>query len=439
MRMLFLLLALALLPSPQRTAVAVTAPSKVVSRVVRPGVPRPDIVIFVIDDVADSDVDAVMGAGWMPNLATLASRGVRYRRAYAHAKCAPTRDSLYYSTMVGYDRGDACAPPLVGSHHPLDYSIAHMMAGQGYATCHIGKFHVGSSKVGDWKVAGEMMGWGSVRATVPVGPTCNVAGADQPILDDGVYSTSGVDSTVRCRDAFIDWWTENEGRPRFVVVEFGSAHAPFRYPSTGILPQGYPPCGINCPNRKEFEAEIAGVDYVMGQMLALLGPEDWAMYLGDNGTPGIVPGDDPAVTVATRPDQDPSRVKLTCYEDGVRVPLVIAGPGVSAGESQAIVHVADLMPTVAQIVGIKPTVPVQGRAIGATLIGLPGPQAPVFVWNPPPRLDSAMIGPRWKLLTREDGVEELYDLQSDPHEQFPLAPTGPEAEALRQAREALFL
>jgi arylsulfatase A-like enzyme len=53
---------------------------------------RPDVVIFVIDDVADSDIDAIP----TPNLDQLAAQGVRYRRAYAHAWCAPSRDSLMF-------------------------------------------------------------------------------------------------------------------------------------------------------------------------------------------------------------------------------------------------------------------------------------------------------------------------------------------------------
>ena len=49
-----------------------------------------------------------------------------------------------------------------------------------------------------------------------------------------------------------------------------------------------------------------------------------------------------------------SHAKATLYEAGVNVPLVIAGPGVSAPGSEcgALVHVVDLFATVAEIAGI---------------------------------------------------------------------------------------
>lgn len=408
---------------------------------VRSGLPRPDVVVFVADDVGLVDVDTVMGRGWMPNLEQIAAEGVSFRRFYTHAKCAPTRDSFEFGRYLGQDRGDHCAPPTTLSHQPSDFSFADMMAGQGYATCLIGKSHTGADRYAPWEFSDLARGWASTRAVTPVGPTCNVPGSSQPQLDDGVYSTSSVDSSVRCRDAFIDWWQEYEGRPRFVVVNFGSAHSPFKYPPASIRPPGYPVCGARCTNREEYEAEIAGIDFVMGQMLSLVGPEDWVVFFGDNGTPGFVPGEDPGVTDATLPTQDPLKVKLSCYEGGVNVPLVIRGPGVKAGHtSQRVTHVAEIMPTFAQILGLQ--VPVEARSFAPALLGLSGATSPVFVWNggwalEPPRRDAAMIGPRWKLLTTSDGFEYLFDLDNDPGEQNPLPPVGPEADALRAAREAI--
>ena len=397
------------------------------------------MLIVVIDDVADSDIDDVSAAGWTPNIDQLAAEGVRFRRAYAHAKCAPTRDSLYYSRWLGLDRGDACAPPVLDSHSPADYSLPEVLEGLGYRTLHVGKWHVGASSRDTWFLSPELAGFDHVRNGVPVGPECNLVGGDQPRLDDGAYSVFNGDNTLACRDAFLDWWAATPA-PRLAVVNFGAAHAPFKYPAAELLPPGYPPCGlINCTNRREYEAEIVGVDTALGQMRAAIGLGTFVIFLGDNGTPGLVPGQSPDVTVATRPEQDPARVKLTCYEDGVRVPLIIAGPKVVPGESQALVHVLDIMPTVARMVGAQPLPEassglVQGVSFAAALIGLPGPRQDVFVWNPPPRLDRAVIERRWKLLTREDGVEELYDLMIDPLEQNPLPPVGMDADRLRARR-----
>lgn len=394
--------------------------------------PRPDIVIFMIDDVADSDIDVIA----TPNLDALAAEGVKFRRAYSHAKCHPTRDSFNFSRYLGLDRGDACDVPVPGvTHANGDYSFAEMLDGLGYHTLHVGKWHIGTNPIGDWKLTPELMGYDDVRGSTPIGPLCTVAGSNQPRVDDGVYSVTGQDHTIQCRDAFLDWWAETPS-PKFAVVNFLAGHAPFKRPPSEILPPGTPN-PINPTNRQEYQWEVQGVDFVIGEILPFL-DDAYVVFTADNGTPGIVPGQDPAVTVATRANQDPTRVKLTCYEDGVRVPLIVRGPGIVKGHtSYALVHIADLFPTFAQILQTSPQPSVQGRGFGPALLGMPGPQAPLFVWNPPPRLDRAMIGPRWKLLTREDGVEELYDLLEDPLELSPLPPTGVEADSLRALRDAL--
>jgi len=401
---------------------------------------RPDIVIIVGDDIADSDIDDVSAAGWTPSLDALAAEGVRYRRAYSHGWCAPTRDSMDRSRWLGVFRGDACALPVSVSRDPNDLSIAEVLDGQGYNTAHIGKWHLGVPEVGDWQLAPELEGYDRVLNGRPVGESCGVVR-----LDDGVASPSaGGDETIACRDAFVQWWTETPS-PRFAIVNFAAGHAPFKRPPPSILPPGYPQCPhVPCTNREAYEAEIAGLDVAVGQIAALVGPSTWIVFLGDNGTPGIVPGQDPADTVATRPEQDPARVKLTCYEDGIRVPLIVRGPGVVPSESQALVHVGvDLLPTLARIVNIQPRPDAasglsHGLSFAATFLGpVPGPRPFVFAWSPPPRLDRAAIGRRWKLLTRPDGVEELYDLLNDPLETTPLPPTGPEADKLRVWRDGV--
>lgn len=401
---------------------------------------RPDVVLMVIDDVADSDIDAIQAKGWCTNLTELANDGIRYRRAYAHAKCSPTRDSLTWSRWLGQDHLDSCAAPVPGvTHTLLDYSLPELFDGAGYRTLHVGKWHVGPNYVGDWKVTAELTGYDSVRATVPIGDSCGGVGSNRPRLDDGAFSLFNADHTMVFRDELLAWWAATPP-PRFAVVEFSAAHEPFSYPDQSLLPPGYPTCGlVNCTNRKKYEAMIVGVDTAVGQIRAAIGPSAYYVFAGDNGTPGIVPGQNPAQTVATRANQDPSRVKLTCYEDGVRVPLIVAGPLIQPGVSTSLVHVVDLLPTLAQIASLKPdpAALVHGRSFAATLVGLPGPRQYVFCWNPPPRNDRALIETRWKLLTRDDGVEELYDLQNDPLELVPLPPVGPDADRLRAERDSV--
>ena len=395
----------------------------------------PDVVLVLIDDVADTDIDVVSQRGWLPNLDNLAARGMRFHRAYAHAKCHPTRDSLHFGRWLGLDRGDACAPAVPGLTHELsDLSLVELFEGQGYNTLFVGKWHTGTATIGPFELAAELFGYDSVRQLVPVGPECSALspGSEQFRIDDGVGASFANDNTVALRDAFLQWWTETPS-PRFATINFGAAHEPFAYPAQELLPRGYPPCGLlNCTNRKEYEAEIVGVDTAMGDIMAAVGPSAYLIFLGDNGTPGNVPHKPPSITNATRPDQDPDRVKLSAYEDGVRVPLIVAGPKVLHGTSDSLVHVVDVMPTLLQITGSRSKLDerIQGRSFARCLLGLPGPRNHVFVWDSAtPAM--ALIESRWKLLTRLDGVEELYDLTLDPREQAPLPLAGPDYDRLR--------
>ncbi len=384
---------------------------------------RPNVVVVVWDDVGDRDAVPAL----TPNLHAMAAQGVRFRRAYSHGWCAPTRDSLLRGAVLGRARGDACLPPTSESGDHGALNIAKVFDGQGYRTLYTGKWHGGSSDVGSWPATLSVQGWDDVRAALPVGPTCGI-GPGSVRIDDGVASQRGTPSTAETatvRDALLSWWAATPP-PRLAMVNFKSAHSPYELPPQDVLPPGYAP-PIEPTQRDLYEAEVRSLDFVLGQILSVVGPDTYVVVLGDNGTPADVPG----------PGQDPSRLKLTSYEGGVRIPLVVRGPGLAIGhESQALVHVADVLPTLARIVDVKPRLVVDGRTFVGPLIGLAGSRETVFVWSDP-LLDTAMIGRRWKLLTRADGVEELYDLENDPLEQAPLPPVGPEAEALRAERDAV--
>jgi arylsulfatase A-like enzyme len=382
---------------------------------------RPDVVVFVIDDVADSDIDAIP----TPNLDRLAAEGVRFRRAYSHAWCAPTRDSLMRSTWLGSYHGRACKPADASTLDFGEFNLAKLFEGQGYHGVHLGKWHLGTNAIGPWEMTPHLMGFDQVRACFPIGD-CDHFARGWLRLDDGVVSNGSGDITIALRDAFSAWWESLPG-PRFAMVNFSAAHEPYNFPPPSILPPRYPR-PLDPTEREAYEAEVVGVDFVIGQLLPVLGPDTWIVFMGDNGTPGN----------ATRRNQDPTRAKLTCYEDGVRVPLIIRGPGVHAGtQSHDLVHVIDILPTFAEILGTPLRVPVDGVSFAPVLFGGAGARDFVFVHGLP-RRDNALIQGRWKLLTNVRGEEELYDLQTDPRERHPLAPIGPVANRLRLLRTSVF-
>lgn len=386
--------------------------------------PLPDVVIIVLDDVAASDLDFIP----TPRLDAIAAQGVTFTRAYTHAWCAPTRDSLMLGRWLGAAHGDACASSPAPSS--LDFgstlTLADHFKAAGYATAHFGKWHLGRGVSGEWQETPADAGFNVWRWTRPVGPGCvlGAMGAEYAIVNDGEVSLTELDDSIGNRDAFLEWWEENEGTPRFVVVNLFAAHWPFRYPHWSIVPFGYkmPRPGTN---RQRFEAEVVGADTVIGHMIDEIPMDAWVFILGDNGTPGAVQGS--LTQDATRPDQDPERVKLTCYEEGIHVPFIVRSPQLTGGSvSDALVSPVDVYSTCAKLLGAPPG---DGQNLAAPT------REYAFSWFGDGST-TAVVSDQWKLM-EVDGGEVLFDLYADPDEESPLPPEGPWADKLRGWRSAI--
>ena len=109
------------------------------------------------------------------------------------------------------------------------------------------------------------------------------------------------------------------------------------------------------------------------------------------------------------------------YEESIRTPLLIRGPGVPAGETRTqLVSNVDLAPTFAELAGAEPPAKADGRSLMPFLSG-----DPPASWRETVLLERRSQGLTWVgVRTRryayfeyeETGEEELYDLQSDPYQ-----------------------
>jgi arylsulfatase A-like enzyme len=126
--------------------------------------------------------------------------------------------------------------------------------------------------------------------------------------------------------------------------------------------------------------------------------------------------------------------KQNLYElDSVRVPLIIAGPGIPAGKrTDAMCYLFDVMPTLGKLCGIPNSTPSEAREFSATLRdpGLPARKELVFAYRD---FQRAIRDERWKLI-RYPQVDktQLFDLQSDPYERNDLADNREFADKLRE-------
>jgi arylsulfatase A-like enzyme len=381
----------------------------------QPGPPPPNVLVVILDDVADVDLAAVRASGWAPNIDALAAHGVAFETssqrsggAFANPSCRPTRASLYFGSWWISDPGANCggatppAPALdrtsIAELFPLGLSLL------------VGKWHVGP-RPQDGVMDGAPLahGFDAWRAGLAANPsTCgSLEYSDWLRQDDASAAVTSFDYQPEAmRDAFVEWWSTARGR-KLGVLSIPLAHAPFHAPDPYYLPPGYPP-----PSGRvaEYHAMIAAYDFMLGPVLRALNPANTMVFvIGDNGTPTNAGGG---------PES-----KTTVYERGIRVPCIVAGPMVaSPGRvSNALVHVgvdvyatiADYWNSAAATDGISLRAAIEGRPFDGHDYVLVGNDNPPSSADPSVAARSARYKLRRVLAT---GGEQFYDLALDPLE-----------------------
>lgn len=122
-----------------------------------------------------------------------------------------------------------------------------------------------------------------------------------------------------------------------------------------------------------------------------------------------------------------SKGKFTAYEESIRVPLVVRGPGVPAGRTveQPVLNI-DFAPTFTEMGGVSAPDFVDGRSLAPLLTGDPPPAnwRSAFLVEHYTNGSAAEKVPDYKAMRTEDhvyveysdGDRELYDLDADPYE-----------------------
>jgi len=114
--------------------------------------------------------------------------------------------------------------------------------------------------------------------------------------------------------------------------------------------------------------------------------------------------------------------KQNVYEfGGMHVPLVIAGPGIAPGKSDALVYLLDLFPTFCDLVGAQTPATVEGKSL---LPVIKNPHAKVrdVLYTGYRDVQRAIRDDRWKLIRYPlVNKTQLFDLQTDPRELTNLA------------------
>lgn len=342
--------------------------------------PRPNVLLVVLDDARADEVARV------PALTELAARGISYQRTFAaYSLCAPSRANIL--------SGNGPARTGVRDNHGRAFdatsTIAVWLHAAGYFTGLAGQYLNKGPRTG-WPVA---PGWDFWRPT-------------------RMHSDYGRDwpSVLRADvSAFLD---ATGSSPWFFYLAPTAPHGP-EYGPEGICDGPFPPLpqppnfdpallGSTLETRRwpQRLSALCGIDILIRGVVSdleargllentlIVVTSDQGFSLGERGLTG----------------------KYNLFEEVVRVPLVIAGPGFGVGSSNRIVSLVDLAPTLAELVGV-PHPEVEGRSF---LTADARRFAPIEAGD-----CTGKRRARSKVTWCGD-VTRLYDLAADP---FELAPT----------------
>jgi len=106
---------------------------------------RPNVVVFLADDMGYSDLGCYGGEIATPNLDGLAKNGLRFTQFYNTARCWPTRSSLltgYYAQQIRRDAVPGVRSGGQGVRPVWARLLPEMLKPLGYRSYHSGKWHV---------------------------------------------------------------------------------------------------------------------------------------------------------------------------------------------------------------------------------------------------------------------------------------------------------
>jgi uncharacterized sulfatase len=416
----------------------------------RPAAKGPNVLLIVADDLNDSLGCFGNSIVQSPNIDRMAARGVKFERAYCqYPVCNPSRTSM----LTGL-RPEKTGVMSNGTHPIPDKNdpplLPRFLRDSGYFSARVGKIYHDSKRMLDGK---------------PLRTTDDPAGwdisEDEPITDEDPEEAAAIREAQQGgeprRIAKLDVKDEETGdgfvarrvvkimeeklakdRPFFLAAGFRKPHLPWvaprkyfdLYPLEKIVPPSYPADHIKSllpvagnetvkqevppQQAKEFIAAyyacISLMDAQVGLILDALERlkfldntlivfvGDHGFHLGDHGMWG----------------------KNTLFEQSVKAPLIICGPGVSSRACSRTVEFLDVYPTVADLCGLSSPGALQGVSLRPLLSN------PDASWDRPAFtslrhgkiLGKSVRTERYRYTEWNGGKEgaELYDYQSDPNE-----------------------
>lgn len=419
----------------------------------------PNFVFILVDDLGWADVKCNYPESFYdtPNIDRLAENGVRFTQAYAaNPVCSPTRAALMTGKHPNRVNITDWIPGLDPKNRPLlgpqdrnelaleEVTLAEKLKEAGYKTCFIGKWHLGDEGFFPEDQGFDINIGGHHRGSPPGG---YYSPYKNPKLEDG---PEGEYLTDRLTNESIRFIRESDGLPFLLYLAFYTVHTPIQASKKHIGKYRVKRENLALDSvlhtkegdgwtklvqeNADFASMVAAMDENVGRVMEALRNQGldkntWVIFTSDNG----------GLSTLTRKNAPTSNGPLRagkgwCYEGGIRVPLIIAGPDVGENgkvEEQPVISM-DFFTTILDLAGIEhekydgesllPALTQNGN-IGRDILFWHFPHYHGSAWKP----GSALREGDWKLVVHYEGSRmELFNLAADPGETTDLSAELPE-------------
>ncbi len=415
----------------------------------------PNLVLVVSDSMRSDYLSAYGGPVPTPHLEALASEGVRFARSYSLAPWTMPSMSALFSSAYPPSLSPGASQERwlteIWRYHtnPESALLAETLQARGYTNGAM------TANALLWVLPYVLRGFDVDARSHPITTSRYGPLMAFPFLQDvfAVLCPSLLD--LRPRDCTADlnrysraFLRRHREKPFFLWVHHIDPHAPyappkrfremegpwpFFYPFPGGERWGVPQLGLDFTVAEEhrpyvrslYEGELRYMDESVGKLM------DWLEELGLRDNTVVCFTSDHGEELW---DHQRWGHGQSCYEELIRVPLILRGPGVPEGATvQPAVSAVDLLPTLAELLGLPPDPAWRGKSLvgawdnPATLTDRPS----VFVQGTSnkawPHPEQAVVHGTGKLIRKAGGGgTALYDLAGDPAETKDISEQAPE-------------
>ncbi|MEM6516542.1 MAG: sulfatase-like hydrolase/transferase [Bacteroidota bacterium] len=358
------------------------------------GRPTPNVILLLTDDLGWQDTKTYdiddPSHYETPNIDALAEEGVQFWQAYSPAPtCSPSRCAIMsgnHPARAQKTHVSGGEPPSPNSNNSRmmdpwysgrmpenEVTLARVLQENGYTTGHAGKWHMSKNHAAfpQPENQGFDITTSSRGVTTKQLPNRLSNFSTNSMSDPYRLDENGFPFHQNNQDA-LDFLENNNDTPFFLYYATWLVHAPIQTRSESLLIKYLDILGMDYPtspnslnvevqNNPYYCAMVEMLDYYTGQIFDYLEITDdprwpghklsentYIIFTSDNGGMERVAGE-------TVTDNFPlDKGKINSKEGGIRVPLIVTGPGISEGlESEVMVNGLDLYPTILSLLDIN--------------------------------------------------------------------------------------